>query len=127
MKIINNTGITLNLNNTLIQDALRCRDARIYTENGVPYIDWHGTSKTNDGYVLEVHIPKMSLDLSRIERDEEMSFMNGVGIKCIPSRQIFVTNEYENDEMIITIKEREVTKKQLEKELGYKLKIVEDK
>ena len=124
MKIINNTGKNLNLNNTLIQDALRCRDARIYTENGIPYIDWYGTYKTNDGYVLEVHIPKMSLDLSNLEMQRESIWHGDFEVSA--SKQCFVSNAYSDETIIITIKEREVTKKQLEKELGYKIKIVED-
>lgn len=124
MKIINNTGMDLNLSKTLIQDALKCRDARIYTENGIPYIDWHGTTKTNDGYILDVHFPKMSLDISKIEQEEEWYCINSISLQ--KSRQVFATNENDRDEVIITIKEREVTKKQLEKELGYKIKIMED-
>ena len=69
MKIINKTDE--HLLNKIIGDKLRCTKASIYYENNQPFIDWYGETHTLDGYILECHIPKMSLDISEIEQECE--------------------------------------------------------
>lgn len=122
MKIINNTDKPLT--NKIIGTKLKCTKASIYCENNQPFIDWYGEAHTLDGYVLECHIPKMGLDINSIDIESE-EYLNPFSI-LIKSRQVFVKNGFEpNEDIIITIKEREMTKEQVEKELGYKIKIKE--
>lgn len=122
MKIINNTDKPLT--NEILGTKLKCTKASIYYENNQPFIDWYGEARTLNGYVLKCHIPKMCLDINSIENEVER-YCNPFGV-FIKSRQVFVKDEFAPDEdIIIEIKEREMTKEQIEKELGYKVKIKE--
>ena len=128
MKIINKTDE--HLINKIIGDKLKCTKASIYYENNQPFIDWYGETHTLNGYVLECHIPKMSLDISEIEQECEYEYLhkdyNDYYSNILKSKQIFVKDGFAHDEdIIITIKEREMTKEQIEKEFGYKVKIKE--
>ena len=128
MKIINKTDE--HLINKIIGDKLKCTKASIYYENNQPFIDWYGETHTLDGYILECHIPKMSLDISEIEQECEYEHLhkdyNDYYSNILKSKQIFVKDGFAHDEdIIITIKEREMTKEQIEKEFGYKVKIKE--
>lgn len=129
MKIINGINDkTLNINTMFFTDKLKCTSAFIFYENNLPYIDWKGTTILSDGSIADVHIPKMSLDISEINQENEAYYNYNYDYcsKIIKSRQIFVKDGFEPDEdIIITIKEREMTKEQIEKELGYKIKIKE--
>lgn len=120
MKIINNTNKPLT--NEILGTKLECTKASIYYENNQPFIDWYGEIHTLNGYILECHIPKMSLDVNSIENEVERYF-DPFGV-LIKSRQVFIKDEFAPDEdIIIEIKEREMTKEEIEKELGYKVKI----
>lgn len=123
MKIINTTNNTLPAE--VLGTEIKCTKASIYYEDGNPFIDWYGIAHTSNGYTIEVHIPKMSLNIQKLELNAER--------ECCPyapyiikSKQIFVKDRCKPDEdIIVTIKEREMTKEQIEKELGYKVKIKE--
>ena len=122
MKIINNTDKPST--NEILGTKLKCTKASIYYENNQPFIDWYGEARTLNGYVLKCHIPKMCLDINSIE-NEVGRYCNPFGV-FIKSRQVFVKGEFAPDEdIIIEIKERGMTKEQIEKELGYKVKIKE--
>lgn len=128
MKIINNTDKSLT--NEIIGIELKCTKASIYYENNQPFINWYGEARTLNGYVLECHIPKMSLDISKIEQECAYVYLDqgysNYYSNILKSRQVFVKDGFKADEdIIITIKEREMTKEQIEKELGYKVKIKE--
>ena len=124
MKIINSIN-GKELNALCFTDKLKCTSASIFYEDNVPYIDWKGATVLSNGSIANVHIPKMSLDINEINQEVESysdSFVNNI----IKSRQVFVKDGFEPDEdIIIEIKEREMTKEQIEKELGYKIKIKE--
>lgn len=124
MKIINSIN-GKELNALCFVDKLKCTSASIFYEDNVPYIDWKGATVLSNGSIANVHIPKMSLDINEINQEVESysdSFVNNI----IKSRQVFVKDGFEPDEdIIIEIKEREMTKEQIEKELGYKIKIKE--
>lgn len=131
MKIINGINDkTLNINTMFFTDKFKCTSAAIFYENNIPYIDWKGTTILSNGSIANVHIPKMSLDISKIENECEYqpvySSDNCFLYNITKSRQVFVKDGFEPDEdVIIEIKEREMTKEQIEKELGYKIKIKE--
>lgn len=127
MKIINSIN-EKELNALCFTDKLKCTSASIFYEDNVPYIDWKGTTILSDGSIADVHIPKMSLDISEINQETEAYYNYNYDYcsKIIKSRQIFVKDGFKpNEDIIITIKEREMTKEQIEKELGYKIKIKE--
>lgn len=122
MKIINDTNKKIDINNICFVESLRCTDASIYYEDNNPYIDWKGETKLSNGSIIKVHIPKMGLDIKEIEQN--IDYFDSVGIRT--SKQVFVKNDMSPDEdIIIGIVEREMTKEQIEKELGYKIKIKE--
>ena len=125
MKIINNLNKQISNESCIIMDSLKCTSAAIFYENNIPYIDWKGTTILSDGRIVEAHIPKMSLDIQQIENNEER-LLNFPYSSILKSRQVFVKDGFKpNEDIIITIKEREMTKEQIEKELGYKIKIKE--
>ena len=127
MRIINSiNGKELNM--LYFEDELKCTSATIFYENKIPYIDWKGTTILPNGCIADVHIPKMSLDINEINIDQEELYFSGYNLlsKITKSRQIFVREGFKPDEdIIITIREKEMTKEQIEKELGYKVKIKE--
>ena len=124
MKIINSIN-GKELNALCFTDKLKCTSASIFYEDNVPYIDWKGATVLSDGSIANVHIPKMGLDISEINQEVE-GYSDFFGNKAIRSIQVFVKDGFEPDEdIIIEIKEREMTKEQIEKELGYKIKIKE--
>ena len=126
MKIINNLNKQISNESCIIMDSLKCTSAAIFYENNIPYIDWKGTALLSDGSIADVHIPKMSLDISEINQEFESYYNYDDYSKIIKSRQIFVRDGFKPDEdIIITIREKEMTKEQIEKELGYKVKIKE--
>ena len=125
MKIINSIN-GKSLNNVYFTSECKCTNAAIFYEDNVPYIDWKGTTLLSDGSIADVHIPKMSLDISEINQEFESYYNYDDYSKIIKSRQIFVRDGFKPDEdIIITIREKEMTKEQIEKELGYKVKIKE--
>lgn len=124
MKIINSIN-GKELNALCFTDKLKCTSASIFYEDNVPYIDWKGATVLSDGSIANVHIPKMGLDISEINQEVE-GYSDFFGNKVTRSIQVFVKDGFEPDEdIIIEIKEREMTKEQIEKELGYKIKIKE--
>lgn len=124
MKIINSIN-GKELNALCFVDKLKCTSASIFYEDNVPYIDWKGATVLSNGSIANVHIPKMSLDISEINQEVE-GYSDFFGNKVTRSIQVFVKDRFEPDEdIIIEIKEREMTKEQIEKELGYKIKIKE--
>lgn len=99
-------------------------DVKIYTEDGVPYLDYIGTFYTNDGCKCKIHLPKIGLTFSKVTQEKEEEEYDYFGYKQIITTafNVFASNdEWFKYEII----EREVSKKQLEKELGYKLNIKE--
>ena len=99
-------------------------DVKIYTEDGVPYLDYIGTFYTNDGCKCKIHLPKIGLTFSQVtqEKEEEEYDYFGYKKKVLMNFNVFVSDDKFWEFEIL---EREVSKKQLEKELGYKLNIKE--
>lgn len=110
-------------NNVIIDGNITPTDVKIYVEDGVTYLDYTGTCYMTNGDKYKVHIPKIGLTLTNIasESDVYYNYLER-SRKILPSFQIYACgDEYFSFEVI----EREVSKKQLEKELGYKLNIKE--
>ena len=111
-------------NNVIIDSNITPTDVKIYVENGTPYLDYTGTCYASNGDKIKVHLPKVDLTLTNITQEkeyEEWKYQWG-------SREILTRfNVYASNDKWATFEviEREVSKKQLEKELGYKLNIKE--
>lgn len=100
-------------------------DVSIYYEDGMPYLDYTGITRTADGCEVKMHIPKISLVYNVIENkyiDRDVYDRHGaIGVKL--SQEILIKNDEWFDAQII---KRQMTKKQIEKELGYQVAIMED-
>lgn len=106
----------------IITSSITPTDVKIYTEDGIPYLDYIGMFYDSDGCKCKVHIPKIGLTFSQItqEKEEEEYDYFGYKQKVLMNFNVFVSdNKFWEFEII----EREVSKKQLEKEFGYKLNI----
>lgn len=108
-----------------IEGVIKPVDVKIYLEDGMPYLDYTGTVTTKFGK-LKVHIPKMSLEFNEIicEREEYSEFYYPFDhpILIQTKQEFFACNDKAYELEII---EREMSKAQIEKELGYKIKICE--
>lgn len=105
---------------------LKAKDISIYIEDGQPYIHWVGEfSNGNDVY--EVDIPKMDVNIDAIVEDKPIEFDTLGNCSCpkITFRRYCYVSQ---DDVIfnLTCKKREMTKEQIEKELGYKIKIKDE-
>ena len=111
-------------NNVIIDSNITPTDVKIYVENGTPYLDYTGTCYASNGDKIKVHFPKIDLTLTNIAQEkyeEEWKYQFG-SRKILTKFNVCVSNDkWATFEVV----EREVSKKQLEKELGYKLNIKE--
>lgn len=109
--------------NFILSNNLTPTDVKIYFENGLPYIDYIGKCYTDNGFIMKVHIPKISLNISLLENNKEYyESKNNLVVRA----ECFAHFEQDNF-FTFEIIERDMTKKQIEKELGYKVNIVEEK
>lgn len=105
-------------------------DVRIYYEDDKPYLDYTGIAKTDTGNV-KVHLPKIDLVYNVIEDNSEYEdyYARDCRGKLVYKHQVKISQKVviKSDKYYdLEIIEREMTKEQIEKELGYKVKIVED-
>ena len=98
-------------------------DVKVYYENKRPYLDYKGIIETNYGKA-EIHFPKMELTIHSIEMIRDTKDIELCSIPVVISNQILV---HSNEFCDIKFLERSMTKKEIEKELGYKVNIVGDK
>lgn len=105
---------------------LKAKDISIYIEDGQPYIHWVGEF-SNGNNVYEVDIPKMDVNIDAIVEDKliEVDTLGHVTYPKISfSRNFYAVQD--DVKFTVTCKKREMTKEQIEKELGYKVKIKEE-
>lgn len=105
---------------------LKAKDISIYIEDGQPYIHWVGEfSNGNDVY--EVDIPKMDVNIDAIVEDKPIEFdtLGRVTYPKVSFRRYFYVDQ-DGVEFTVACKKREMTKEQIEKELGYKVKIKDE-
>lgn len=105
---------------------LKAKDISIYVEDGQPCIHWVGEfSDGNDVY--EVDIPKMDVNIDAIVEDKPIGF-DTLGHVSYPkvsfARHFYAVQD--GVEFTVTCKKREMTKEEIEKELGYKIKIKDE-
>lgn len=116
------------MENSLFSSAIVPTDVHIYYEDGMPYLDYTGVTRTADGCEVKVHLPKISLVYNVLENNikTEDAYDNKYG-KLIArfnvklDQEVLIKNDNWFDLQII---KRQMTKKQIEKELGYNITIV---
>ena len=105
---------------------LKAKDICIYIEDGQPYIHWVGEF-SNGNNVYEVDIPKMDVNIDAIVEDRPIEF-NTLGHASYPmvsfARHFYAVQD--GVKFTVACKKREMTKEQIEKELGYKVKIKDE-
>ena len=119
------------MNNLSIYSQIIPTDVKIYYEDKMPYLEYTGEAIANDGTKIKVHLPKISLAYTVIEDNSEYIDQDVYdrhhekicSFRVKLSQNIIIKNDKWFDLQVV---EREMTKKQIEKELGYKVKIVED-
>lgn len=110
--------------NPIISSNIQPTDVKIYFENGVPYLDYTGTCYMNDGCKYKIHIPKVGLTLTSTELESDTCYDYLGHVRTIlPCFQLYACGD---EIFTVEVIEREVSKRQLEKELGYKINIKED-
>ena len=93
-------------------------DVKIYYENGIPYMEYRGVTNNFSDDKFEVYFPKIPLNISEFTWDEDyttvsqlsVTFENYLKISEVPRFKII---------------EKNMTKAQIEKELGYKINIID--
>ena len=113
----------INLNNQEIR--IKAKDIKVFIENGKPYIYYVGCfSDGKNEY--EIEIPKMDVDLTAIVEDfdyyddSNINEIAPLGIR----RNLYVGQDCTFYKL--KCKKKEMTKEQIEKELGYKIDIVDE-
>ena len=110
--------------NPIISSSIQPIDVKVYAENGAPYLDYTGTCYMSDGCKCKIHIPKVGLTLTNIKSESDACYdYLGHAKTTLPWFQIYACGD---EIFTFEVIEREVSKKQLEKELGYKINIKED-
>lgn len=110
--------------NPIITSNIQPIDVKVYVENGIPYLDYTGTCYMSDGCKCKIHIPKVGLTLTNIKSESDACYdFLGRESTNLPRFQLYA---YGDEIFTVEVIEREVSKKQLEKELGYKINIKED-
>ena len=108
----------------IISSNIQPTDVKIYVENDIPYLDYTGTCYMSDGCKCKIHIPKVGLTLTNIKSESDTCYdYSGHAKTILPWFQLYACGDYLFTFEVI---EREVSKKQLEKELGYKINIKEE-
>ena len=111
------------MNTQIMLGKITSTDVRVYIEDGVPYLDYIGTVMTNMGKT-KVHIPKIGLDITAVSKEEETVDSYDIYDNRVASIRTRLEIFAENDRWCeCKIIEREMSKEQIEKELGYKIKI----
>lgn len=96
-------------------------DVKIYYENGTPYMEYRGVTQNPRFDKVEIYLPKISLSISSIEYTENLYDPDELHVTFSDK---YLVHPHKNVFTAKTI-ERNMTKAQIEKELGYKVNIVE--
>lgn len=104
-------------------------DIKVFYENNKPYVHYKGKVHTSFGD-FNVDIPKMGMELHTIHRELDEVFydcMFSAGQTTSSKVTVASTLYCESDVyMSLTPVEVRMTKKEIEKKLGYKVNIVDD-
>lgn len=115
--------IDTELGGEIIKSPVRCVAAKVIHDNaGRLALKYHGEAKTESGKIVCLDIENINLDIDTLKCVSCSSKERFLSINCncmtIPLR---VTKD---NGVTIRYKEKEMTKEEIEKLLGYKIKIV---
>lgn len=116
--------IDAELGNEIIKSKVECVAAKVvHDHEGRLALEYHGEAKTESGKMVCIDIDNINLDIEELRCSSCSSEDRFLRWTCncvtIPLR---VTKD---DGITIRYKEKEMTKAEIEKLLGYKIKIVE--
>ena len=93
-------------------------DAKIFYENHKPYLEYTGIVTGANGEKVKIHLPKISLEF----QETEIKFDRDMMTTTFSSQTLIQSPK---DKMTLQIMTRNMTKKEIEKELGYKVNIID--
>lgn len=107
----------------ILKPPIECVSAKVLHDNeGRLVLEYHGEAETESGKTICLDIENINLDIDTLKCTSCSSKERFISINCncmtIPLR---VTKD---DGITIRYKEKEMTKEEIEKLLGYKIKIV---
>ena len=103
-----------------VMSQIKPVDVKIYYENKQPWIDYVGEAIGSDGNKWTIHIPKIGLSFNNFTYKMKQERYGGLITNF--KLEAFATTD---EDVLFTITEREMTKEQIEKEIGCKVKIKE--
>lgn len=111
------------LGGEIIKSSIKCVSAKVVHDNeGRLALEYHGEAETESGKMVCIDIDNINLDIEELRCSSCSSEDRFLRWTCncvtIPLR---VTKD---DGITIKYKEKEMTKKEIEKLLGYKIKII---
>lgn len=111
------------LGDEIIKSSIKCVAAKVFHDSeGRLALEYHGEAETESGRTICLDIENINLDIDTLKCTSCSSEERFLNINCycmtIPLR---VSRD---DGITIKYKEREMTKAEIEKLLGYKIKIV---
>lgn len=111
------------LGSEIIKSFIKCVSAKVvYDNEGRLALEYHGEAETESGRTICLDIENINLDIDALKCMSCSSKERFLSINCncmtIPLR---VTKD---DGIAIRYKEKEMTKEEIEKLLGYKIKII---
>ena len=93
-------------------------DAKIFYEDNKPYLEYTGMVAGINGEEVKIHFPKISLEF----QEAEINFDRDMMTTTFSSQTLIQSPE---DKMTLQIITRNMPKKEIEKELGYKVNIID--
>ena len=103
---------------TTFDSVVSPTDAKIFYEDNKPYLEYTGIVTGVNGEEVKIHFPKISLEF----QEAEINF-NRDKMTTTFSSQTLIQNP--EDQMVLQVITRNMTKKEIEKELGYKINIID--
>lgn len=100
----------------VIASSIKCTDAEIICKDNIPYLKYKGEATLVDGRKIIVEYSMMDLTIDRIVNDIEQD--------RIYTKNYLYLGFSGNSNGRIYLEEKEMTKEDIEKELGYPIKIV---
>lgn len=113
-----------NIMGKILKSPIRCVKANIKRDKNSDelYMEYFGEADLDSGDVVDVYIERLNLDIGTLQRchcDNRDKYL-GINNTCISVP--FYADE--DSEIKIDYKEKEMTKEEIEKELGHRIKIV---
>lgn len=109
----------------VFKSPIRCVEANVKKDKNSKglYLEYFGEANLGNGDVVAVYIERLNLDIGTLKccHCENKDKYLGISNTCI-SVPFYAEGD---SEIRIDYKEKEMTKEEIEKELGYKVKIVE--